>query len=329
MNNFTNSSLPLKLCVIWDLYNHRVGRVKLALFSATLWGAILTTIVGINFFVNFVTYRIRSLRNSPFYGIIFSNFLNQLIFGVSICAGEITSSVITDINCTQLKVIYFFQVMGELSIILGIIALAILQYLHLKSREINNQMSTIGRFGGQINIIFHLGYIWGVSIVLSIIPILIDHKSVITMPSLAAGIGLILYIIGMVKLYQLINARHLQSANDKLRHSLIFIKGSGLLILVTWVPDCTARMFWFLRKTNIVGDISLYFLSHCSVMYPVLQPLLYIFITKEVRDYLHKWFSNAVVAISPSGEIDDNHLPRATNNHSKIFTMEATHTTLQ
>ena len=185
--------------------------------------------------------------------IVISNFVNQLVFAISICAEEIVAHLVLR-SCIYLKILYFFQVLGELSTVLGLMALTILQYKKLTSSEINNTMLRCNSSKPQHIIFYHLAYVWGISIILSFIPILINHKLVLTIPSLAAGIAIIIYIATMFKLHKNINARHVIRhtiyGNITLVRSLRFLKGSGVLLILTWIPPFIALLFWLLFKNQ-------------------------------------------------------------------------------
>lgn len=291
MSNDSNGS-ELFECLIWDLYNQKQGRIQYKWFSVAVWVTILIIIISLHSIVIYVTAKVRENQKSSLYVMLLSTFMNQLIFALGTCVGEIISSVIDDLNCTTLKFIYFFEALGKTLTVFGLTSLTILQYLNVISQQRNNQMSTLHRFGKRFNSSAYLVYIWTISIIITLMPIIINEETALPIPSIAAAVVIILYVIVLFKLYTVVNTRVcIKHASRKRINSvrcLQFVKGSGVLLVLTWIPLCAARFSWYFGQTNEFGDTGIYILSHVCVTYPIFQPLLYVFVTREVRAYFCK-----------------------------------------
>lgn len=288
MSNLTNSTI--KRCLVWEVKNNRVVKTQMNSYMAVIWGTILLAVIVLEFIVIYATTKIQNLRRSPLYWMVISTFVNQALFGVTICIGEMTLCLGGPVGCISLKILHFFESLGKQSTVIGLTSLTLLQYLSVMSKS-NNKMTTIDRYGKEFNIAIHLLYIWGISTLLSFIPVFIEHKVAITVPCLVSAVVLVFYIMLLCKLYVAINTRvglpHVQSSDVRLVRSLRFIKGSGLLLLLTWIPACTARLSLFVRNATVQEDSKgISVLLHFSIIYPLCQPLLYIFVTREVRMYL-------------------------------------------
>lgn len=302
-NNTTSTTTTNRaFCLIWDLFNYKQGRIQHDGYSTIVWTCILGAIVVINISIFVIRIKVPLYCTNIMYVLALSTFLNQALYGTSLCVGEILSLVMDRLSCAVLKQIYFLQELGQLSTILGIATLTFSQYKDVKLKQsILNQMSKTCENGlllsNRRHIYFLIAFVWGTSIIMSALPILlVDVRLCLILPSLVGIVGVVSYIVILCKFYILIRGFNAMKRQDttqlRLDRSLAFLRMSGLLLAVTWIPSVIARLFWFLeRRDELIGNIS-YILCSCAIIYPICQPLLYSYVTPEIRAYIRLFFRN-------------------------------------
>lgn len=255
-----------------------------------VWFCILSGAVIINALVIYAMAKQKTSSQNIFHRIMISTFLGNIIYTFS---GTFVY-ILEDISCKLLLVSKRVQTFGSTAVILAAMAISILQYQQVKVSDINNKLITGLTKRQQTRVTYHLIYIWTFSLVSSTLPLIYGYKIFMLLPNILSIKSIVVNLVYVYKTFKIVKKHRIRLLTTSLGKNYIInllrsertLQGSGLLLILAWIPTLSAQWILLYLPMNANKIKSIVTVTQVGLLYTIGQPILYILKTKEISKFL-------------------------------------------